>query len=72
MKGFVKILGLSLLIAFVLFVIDVIFDFASNREVVFDFQLVKVFGYYVMPVLGTDVRSRIHQLGMLYDGESVL
>ena len=48
MKGFVKILGLSLLIAFVLFVIDVIFDFASNREVVFDFQLVKVFGYYVM------------------------
>jgi len=48
MKEFIKILALSLLIAFIIFVIDIIFDYVSSRDVVYDLRLVKVFGYYVM------------------------
>ena len=48
MKEFIKILTLSLLIAFIIFVIDIIFDYVSSRDVVYDLRLVKVFGYYVM------------------------
>lgn len=48
MKTFIKLLSISVLIAFVLFVIDIIFDYASQREVVYDLRLFKVFGYYVM------------------------
>jgi len=48
MKEFIKLVSVSILIAFVLFVVDIIFDYASNREVVFNLQLVKVFGFYVM------------------------
>ena len=48
MKTFIKFISISILIAFVLFVIDIIFDYASHREVVYDLHLVKIFGYYVM------------------------
>jgi sensor histidine kinase YesM len=48
MKKFIKILAVSLLIAFVIFVIDIIFDYTSNKSVIFDSRLIKVFGYYVM------------------------
>lgn len=48
MKAFIKILSVSLLIAFVLFVIDIIFDYAANRDVEYNLHLVKVFGFYVM------------------------
>ena len=48
MKELIKIVSVSLLIAFVLFVIDIIFDYASNREVEYNLRLIKVFGFYVM------------------------
>ena len=48
MKEFIKIVSVSLLIAFVLFVIDIIFDYAANREVEYNLRLIKVFGFYVM------------------------
>jgi len=62
MKKFIKILSISSLIAFVLFVIDIIFDYASNVDVDYDWQsinilgldityskiLFKTYGYYVM------------------------
>ena len=48
MKELIKIVSVSLLIAFVLFVIDILFDYASNREVEYNLRLIKVFGFYVM------------------------
>jgi two-component system LytT family sensor kinase len=48
MKDFKKIVFLSLLIAFVIFVIDIIFAFVSNRDVEFNSSLIITFGYYVM------------------------
>jgi sensor histidine kinase YesM len=48
MKEFIKIISVSLLIAFVLFVIDIIFDYAANREVEYNLRLIKIFGFYVM------------------------
>ncbi|RLD30047.1 MAG: histidine kinase [Bacteroidetes bacterium] len=48
MKEFTKIIGISIIIAVILFVIDMIFQFSSGREVVFDFDLVIKFGYYIM------------------------
>lgn len=48
MKKFIKLISISILIALVLFVIDIIFDYASGKEVMYNLHLVKVFGYYVM------------------------
>jgi sensor histidine kinase YesM len=48
MKSFIKILALSLIIAFILFVVEIVFRYSSNIDVEYNFQLLKVFGYYVM------------------------
>ncbi|TJY36205.1 2TM domain-containing protein [Pontimicrobium aquaticum] len=48
MKTFIKLVSISLIIAFILFVIDIVFDYVSNKEVVYNMHLVKVFGYYVL------------------------
>jgi sensor histidine kinase YesM len=48
MKEFIKILAVSLLIAFILMVVELVFRYSSNIDVVYNMQLVKVFGYYVM------------------------
>ena len=48
MKDFIKILAVSLLIAFILFVVEIIFRYTSNIEVEYNLQLLKVFGYYIM------------------------
>ena len=48
MKSFIKILALSLLIAFILFVVEIVFRLSSNIDVELNLQLVKVFGYYIM------------------------
>jgi len=48
MKEFIKVTGISFIIAVILFVIDMIFQYSSGREVVYDFDLVIKFGYYVM------------------------
>jgi len=48
MKDFIKILAVSLIIAFILFVVELIFRYSSNIEVEYNLQLLKVFGYYIM------------------------
>jgi two-component system, LytTR family, sensor kinase len=48
MKEFIKVCGVSIIIAFILFAIDVIFQLSSGKEVIYDFNLVIKFGYYVM------------------------
>jgi sensor histidine kinase YesM len=48
MKDFIKILAVSLIIAFILFVVEIIFRYSSNIEVEYNLQLLKVFGYYIM------------------------
>ena len=48
MKEFLKVCGVSIIIAVILFVISVIFQYSSGREVVYDFNLVIKLGYYVM------------------------
>jgi two-component system LytT family sensor kinase len=48
MKQFIKLLAISIVIAFVLFVIDILFKYASDVDVEYNFRLLKVFGYYVM------------------------
>jgi two-component system, LytTR family, sensor kinase len=48
MKEFIKVCGVSIIIAVILYVIDMLFQYSSGREVVYDFNLVIKFGYYVM------------------------
>jgi len=48
MKDFIKILAVSLIIAFILFVVEILFRYSSNIEVEYNLQLLKVFGYYIM------------------------
>lgn len=48
MKDFIKILAVSLIIAFILFVVEIIFRYSSKIEVEYNLQLLKVFGYYIM------------------------
>ncbi|MCH7524686.1 MAG: 2TM domain-containing protein [Bacteroidetes bacterium] len=48
MKEFIKVCGISIIIAVILFVIDIIFQFSGGREIIFDFELLIMFGYYVM------------------------
>ena len=53
MKKFFKIISTSLLIAFILFVIDIFFDYTSNRDIDYDWQSIKILGLLVTysPVL---------------------
>ncbi len=48
MKEFIKVLGISIIIAFILFVIDTLFRYSAGYEVIYDMNLVKKFQYYVM------------------------
>jgi len=48
MKKFLKVLGISIIIAAILFVVDMIFRYTSGREVPYNMVLVKTFGFYVM------------------------
>jgi two-component system, LytTR family, sensor kinase len=48
MKEFIKFIGISIIIAAILFIIDTIFQYSAGREVVYDFNFVIKFGYYVM------------------------
>lgn len=48
MKEFIKVIGISIIIAVILFAIDMIFQYSSGREVIYDFDLIIKFGYYVM------------------------
>jgi len=48
MKEFIKVSGISIIIAAILFIIDMLFQYSSGKEVVYDFYLVKKFGYFVM------------------------
>ncbi len=48
MKEFTKIIGISIIIAAILFVINMLFQYSAGKEVIYDFKLVINFGYYVM------------------------
>ncbi|MBN4085301.1 2TM domain-containing protein [Flavobacteriaceae bacterium AH-315-B10] len=48
MKEFIKIIGISIIIAAILFIINMIFQYSSGVEVQYEIKLVKTFGYYVM------------------------
>ena len=48
MKEFIKVIGISIIIAVILFVINIMFKYSSGVEVQYDIKLVKTFGYYVM------------------------
>jgi two-component system, LytTR family, sensor kinase len=48
MKEFIKVCGISIIIAVILFFIDMIFQYSAGNEVVFDFDLVIKFGYFIM------------------------
>ncbi|MCK0178173.1 hypothetical protein MWU50_02615 [Flavobacteriaceae bacterium S0862] len=47
MKKFIKILSISSLIAFVLFVIEFAFDYASNVDIDYNWESVNIFGLNV-------------------------
>jgi sensor histidine kinase YesM len=48
MKEFIKVLGISIIIAIILFFIDIIFRFSGGYEVLFDLNLFRKLQYYVM------------------------
>jgi sensor histidine kinase YesM len=48
MKELLKVVGISIAIALILFVIDTLFKYSAGVEMVYDIILVKTFGYYVM------------------------
>jgi sensor histidine kinase YesM len=48
MKGFLKVTGIGLIIAVILFGVDIIFRYTTGREVPFDLALLKTLGFYVM------------------------
>lgn len=48
MKEFTKVLGISFIIAVILFVVDMIFRYSGGQDIKYDIILVKTFGYYVM------------------------
>ncbi len=48
MKEFIKVCGVSIIIAAILFIIDMIFQYSADREVVYDFDLVIKFGIFIM------------------------
>jgi sensor histidine kinase YesM len=48
MKEFIRVIGISIIIAVILFVIDTLFRYSSGYEVIYDVDLFKKFQYYVM------------------------
>ena len=48
MKEFTKVITISIIVAAILFVIDTIFQYSAGREIVFDFNILIKFGYYIM------------------------
>jgi two-component system, LytTR family, sensor kinase len=48
MKEFIKVCGISIIIAVILFFIDMMFQYSAGNEVIFDFDLAIKFGIFIM------------------------
>ncbi|MCO4820548.1 MAG: 2TM domain-containing protein [Flavobacteriaceae bacterium] len=48
MKKLIRIVSISLLIAFILFIIDILFDYASNKDLDYNFKPIEIFGFGFM------------------------
>ncbi|MCK5401984.1 MAG: histidine kinase [Flavobacteriaceae bacterium] len=48
MKELTKVIGISIIIAAILFIIDMIFQYSAGKEILYDFTLVKKYTYFVM------------------------
>ena len=48
MKEFIKIIGISIIIAIILFAIDMAYRYLAGVEIQYSIKLVETFGYYVM------------------------